>query len=62
MSLNIIAAFLAFTGYSTNDTIVIFDRVRENLRSMRRDSIDHVVNVAVNQTLAGRSLPREPRS
>jgi preprotein translocase subunit SecF len=51
MSLNIIAAILTVTGYSTNDTIVIFDRVRENLRSMRRDSIDHVVNVAVNQTL-----------
>jgi preprotein translocase subunit SecF len=55
MSLNVIAAFLAFTGYSTNDTIVIFDRVRENLRSMRRDSIEHVVNVAVNQTL-GRTV------
>ena len=38
-----------------NDTIVIFDRVRENLRGMRRDNIDHVVNVAVNQTL-GRTV------
>jgi preprotein translocase subunit SecF len=55
MSLNVIAAILTVTGYSTNDTIVIFDRVRENLRSMRRDSIDHVVNVAVNQTL-GRTV------
>ncbi len=51
MSLNVIAAILTVTGYSTNDTIVIFDRVRENLRGMRRDSITHVVNVAVNQTL-----------
>ncbi len=51
MSLNVIAAFLAFTGYSTNDTIVIFDRVRENLRGMRRDSLNDVVNRAVNQTL-----------
>jgi preprotein translocase subunit SecF len=51
MSLNIIAAILTMTGYSTNDTIVIFDRVRENLRGMRRDDIKQVVNVAVNQTL-----------
>ena len=39
MSLNVIAAILTVTGYSTNDTIVIFDRVRENLKLMRRDSI-----------------------
>lgn len=51
MSLNIIAALLTMTGYSTNDTIVIFDRVRENLRGMRKDNIKDVVNVAVNQTL-----------
>src|SRR3989442_9053466 len=43
------------TGYSTNDTIVIFDRIRENLRSMRRDSLNHVINVSVNQTL-GRTV------
>jgi preprotein translocase subunit SecF len=52
VSLNIVAALLTITGYSVNDTIVIFDRVRENQRSMRRDSLDHVVNVSVNQTLA----------
>ena len=51
MSLNIIAALLTMTGYSTNDTIVIFDRVRENLRGMRKDNIKDIVNVAVNQTL-----------
>jgi preprotein translocase subunit SecF len=51
MSLNIIAALLTMTGYSTNDTIVIFDRVRENLRGMRKDNIKEIVNVAVNQTL-----------
>jgi preprotein translocase subunit SecF len=51
MSLNVIAAILTVTGYSTNDTIVIFDRVRENLRGMRRDAIDEVVNRSVNQTL-----------
>jgi preprotein translocase subunit SecF len=51
LSLNVIAAILTLTGYSMNDTIVIFDRVRENLRGMRRDNITDVVNVAVNQTL-----------
>jgi preprotein translocase subunit SecF len=52
LSLNVIAAILTVTGYSTNDTIVIFDRVRENLRSMRRDSLYDVVNVSVNQTMS----------
>ncbi len=51
LTLNVIAAILTLTGYSMNDTIVIFDRVRENLRGMRRDTITDVVNVAVNQTL-----------
>ena len=41
LSLNVIAAILTITGYSVNDTIVIFDRVRENMRSMRRDNLDH---------------------
>src|SRR5262245_11571563 len=54
-TLNVIAALLTMTGYSTNDTIVIFDRIRENLRSMRRDSLDHVINASVNQTL-GRTI------
>ena len=40
LSLNLVAAILTITGYSVNDTIVIFDRVRENLRSMRREPID----------------------
>jgi len=55
MSLNVIAAILTMTGFSTNDTIVIFDRIRENLRSMRRDSMDQIINVSVNQTL-GRTV------
>ncbi len=46
------AAILTITGYSVNDTIVIFDRIRENMRSMRKDSLEHVVNVSVNQTLS----------
>jgi preprotein translocase subunit SecF len=52
LSLNVVAALLTITGYSVNDTIVIFDRVRENLRSMRRDALDQIVNVSVNQTLS----------
>lgn len=55
LSLNVIAAILTVTGYSTNDTIVIFDRVRENLRGMRRDGLNHVINVSINQTL-GRTI------
>ncbi len=52
LSLNIVAALLTITGYSVNDTIVIFDRVRENMRSMRRDPLEKIVNTAVNQTLS----------
>ncbi len=52
LSLNIVAAILTITGYSVNDTIVIFDRVRENLRGMRRESLEKVVNTSVNQTLS----------
>ena len=55
MSLNVIAAILTITGFSTNDTIVIYDRIRENLRSMRRDVLDHVINASINQTL-GRTI------
>jgi preprotein translocase subunit SecF len=55
MTLNVIAAILTITGFSTNDTIVIFDRIRENLRSMRRDSMLHIINASINQTL-GRTV------
>jgi preprotein translocase subunit SecF len=55
LTLNVIAAILTMTGYSTNDTIVIFDRIRENLRSMRRDSLGEVINASINQTL-GRTV------
>ena len=51
LSLNVIAAILTITGYSMNDTIVIFDRVRENMRSMRRDNLAQIVNRSVNQML-----------
>ena len=52
LSLNVIAAILTITGYSVNDTIVVFDRVRENLRSQRRDRLEEVVNRSVNDTLS----------
>jgi preprotein translocase subunit SecF len=55
LTLNVIAAILTMSGYSTNDTIVIFDRVRENLRSMRRDSMHDIINASINQTL-GRTV------
>ncbi len=55
MSLNIIAAILTIAGYSINDTIVVFDRVRENLKTMRREPLDKIVNASVNQTL-GRTI------
>lgn len=52
LSLSIIAALLTMTGYSVNDTIVIFDRVRENARVMRKDALEPLVNTSVNQTLS----------
>ena len=52
ISLAVVAAFLTIVGYSLNDTIVVFDRIRENLRSMRRESYAEVVNKSVNQTLS----------
>src|ERR1041385_2249044 len=52
---NVVAALLTVTGYSTNDTIVIFDRVRENMRKMRRDSLMDIINISINQTL-GRAV------
>lgn len=55
LSLNIIAGILTITGYSVNDTIVVFDRVRENQRQMRREPLDEIVNKSVNQTL-GRTV------
>lgn len=51
LSLNVIAAILTITGYSMNDTIVVFDRIRENMRSMRRDDLTRIVNLSVNQML-----------
>lgn len=50
--LNVLAAILAVTGYSLNDTIVVFDRVREDFRRLRNKSPEQVMNVAVNHTLS----------
>ncbi len=52
ITLNVIAAILTITGYSVNDTIVVFDRVRENMRGDAPRQAEQIVNVAVNQTLA----------
>ncbi len=52
ISLTVIAALLTLTGYSVNDTIVVFDRVRENLRTMRKDPLARVMNLSINQTLS----------
>jgi preprotein translocase subunit SecF len=52
ISLNVIAALLTLVGYSMNDTIVVFDRIRETLKTSRKDSFVKVVNDSVNQTLS----------
>jgi preprotein translocase subunit SecF len=52
ISLTVIAALLTLVGYSMNDTIVIFDRIRENTRLMRREPFKSIVNRSINQTLS----------
>ena len=52
ISLTVVAAILTLIGYSMNDTIVVFDRIRENLRLSRRESLPDVVNRSINQTLS----------
>lgn len=52
MSLTVIAAILTLVGYSMNDTIVVFDRIRENLRMSRREPLPDLVNRSINQTLS----------
>ena len=51
ITLYVIAAFLTLVGYSVNDTIVIFDRVRENRKLVRRSSLEEIINLSINQTL-----------
>lgn len=52
ISLTVIAAILTLIGYSMNDTIVVFDRIRENLRMTRREKLSDLVNRSINQTLS----------
>jgi preprotein translocase subunit SecF len=52
ISLTVIAAILTLIGYSNNDTIVVFDRIRENLKLMRREKLSDIVNRSINQTLS----------
>jgi len=51
-SLSVLAAILAVLGYSLNDTIVVFDRIRENFRKMRKVTTAEIMNVSINQTLS----------
>jgi len=52
ISLTVIAALLTLIGYSNNDTIVVFDRIRENIKLMRREKLSEIVNRSINQTLS----------
>ncbi len=52
VDLNIVAAFLAIVGYSLNDTVVIYDRIRENLRKFRKMAIVPLINLSLNETLS----------
>ena len=52
VDLNIVAAFLALVGYSLNDTVVIYDRIRENLRKYRKMEIVSLINFSLNETLS----------
>ena len=52
LSLAVIAAFLTIIGYSLNDTIVVFDRIRENLKILRREDYINIFNTSINQTLS----------
>ena len=52
ITLTVIAAILTLIGYSNNDTIVVFDRIRENIKLMRREKLGDIVNRSINQTLS----------
>jgi preprotein translocase subunit SecF len=52
MSLPVVAAFLTLVGYSANDTVVVFDRIRENLRTQPGKTLESVINLSINQTLS----------
>ncbi len=50
--LTVLAAVLAVIGYSLNDTIVVYDRIRENFRTLRKDNSENIMNISLNQTLS----------
>jgi preprotein translocase subunit SecF len=52
INLPVVAGILTIVGYSLNDTIVIFDRVRDNLKSLRKHTLQEVLNTSINQTLS----------
>ena len=52
ITLTVVAALLTLVGYSMNDTIVTFDRIRENLKILRREELEPLINKSVNQTLS----------
>ena len=54
-SLNVLAVVLTIIGFSINDTIVIFDRVRENIKKMRKENLETIFNISINETL-GRTI------
>ena len=52
IDLPIIAAFLAIIGYSLNDTIIVYDRIRENMGRLHKESFGHIINRSINETLS----------
>jgi preprotein translocase subunit SecF len=50
--LTVVAALLTIVGFSVNDTVVICDRIRENLRKIRRESLESIINTSINETLS----------
>ncbi|MCK4423396.1 MAG: protein translocase subunit SecF, partial [Candidatus Omnitrophica bacterium] len=52
ISLPVVAALLTIIGYSLNDTIVVFDRIREDLKLMKKKSYEEIINISINQTLS----------
>jgi SecD/SecF fusion protein len=60
-SLVIVGAILTIAGYSVNDTIVVFDRIREGIKNGRRGSVIEIMNLSINETLSRTILPAAPR-
>ena len=58
--MTVIAALLTLVGYSMNDTIVIFDRIRENLKILRREPLESLMNKSINQTLSRTIMTSRP--